>query len=569
MALQQYANIQGYLSRIEKNAGCPALATAYDREGLTCELDLLGHAKVAKYGRQKIIALEFRVAAAKAKCFQAEEAEGLLTEIVKFIESRKGQWTSSMYGFDFKLETCRVYQRRCSNMRRKKSVVEQWPQTSTSATSRSKALKRWIHVLRKVLVKFKVERIVGTLRHSPKHQNIVDGYVWRSSRLNGIVIADLPTPYQEPESLKALRLKTSCMCRMKTSSSRNNQGQSETASGFLFDLETSSRTKPAIEWIALYDDFSKTLQKYSQDPDVEIKIAILDTGIDPNHPFVQKRWKPTSRNYRDFVNEASQSSKPPYDNHGHGTHCAGIILQFAPSAKLYIARVVDSRSAVKKDRELNEKVLNALKWAVDVCQANVVSMSFGLTLQDDSITRIIEQGSSRRITFLTAAANWGNRQSIPFPATEKGVVCVHAFDGDGNKASFTPSPLASIQNFRILGVGVYSTWPTNLKESADGTLPNEDKKHPGPWKASQGTSVATPLAAALVANIHAYVRTNKPGERSMLTQGAMEKVLRGLSEEKNGYYEIVPCKGKDGRSKGYKSPVAFKHEFNSILNSDV
>jgi subtilisin family serine protease len=90
--------------------------------------------------------------------------------------------------------------------------------------------------------------------------------------------------------------------------------------------------------------------------DDSVKIAILDTGIDRNHPdFQHPRSKPKKggtispvkgeeeqikrinacRNFCDDRKDVEDVT----DVDGHGTHVAGIILQLAPRAELYIARV--------------------------------------------------------------------------------------------------------------------------------------------------------------------------------------------------------------------------------------
>lgn len=50
-----------------------------------------------------------------------------------------------------------------------------------------------------------------------------------------------------------------------------------------------------------------------------ITVAILDSGIDPDHPDFSNK---TIIAWKDYVNGIDS----PYDDDGHGTHCAGIAV---------------------------------------------------------------------------------------------------------------------------------------------------------------------------------------------------------------------------------------------------
>ena len=53
-------------------------------------------------------------------------------------------------------------------------------------------------------------------------------------------------------------------------------------------------------------------------PDQPVRVAVLDTGIAPSENFGGRLVA-----FKDFVNGRDQ----PYDDHGQGTHVAGIICQ--------------------------------------------------------------------------------------------------------------------------------------------------------------------------------------------------------------------------------------------------
>lgn len=95
-----------------------------------------------------------------------------------------------------------------------------------------------------------------------------------------------------------------------------------------------------------------------------VRVCVIDTGFDGLHPFLfarpfgrdwgkrvkgcisfddqQKKvsesdWTQWSRDVRTNGNVAEFTGYR--DDDGHGTHCAGLILEIAPQAELYIAKV--------------------------------------------------------------------------------------------------------------------------------------------------------------------------------------------------------------------------------------
>lgn len=83
-----------------------------------------------------------------------------------------------------------------------------------------------------------------------------------------------------------------------------------------------------------------------------IRIAVLDTGCSIDAPFfdfVGQRRR--IKGWRDWV----EHSTSPTDCHGHGTHLVTLLLQVAPHAEIFIARVAgSSQTLYKSDANVSE-----------------------------------------------------------------------------------------------------------------------------------------------------------------------------------------------------------------------
>jgi hypothetical protein len=79
-----------------------------------------------------------------------------------------------------------------------------------------------------------------------------------------------------------------------------------------------------------------------------VKIAIIDSGIHPDHPHVGR-----------VAGGVSIVSDDTIDRLGHGTAVAGAIRERAPHAELYAVKVFDRRLSTKA-----EILVRALEWCV-------------------------------------------------------------------------------------------------------------------------------------------------------------------------------------------------------------
>lgn len=102
-----------------------------------------------------------------------------------------------------------------------------------------------------------------------------------------------------------------------------------------------------------------------------IVVAVLDTGIDPNHAA----FNGVQLERRNFT------TGPDDDVHGHGTHCAGTIFgRDVNGTRIGVARGVQKAVIGKvlgPGGGGSDTLLDAIQWAIDE-GANVISMSLGI-----------------------------------------------------------------------------------------------------------------------------------------------------------------------------------------------
>jgi subtilisin len=147
-----------------------------------------------------------------------------------------------------------------------------------------------------------------------------------------------------------------------------------------------------------------------------VRIAVLDSGVDGTHPAFAGRVK---AQYNVAMDRMGARCVPAdiTDSIGHGTACAGIILQLAPEAELYSVQVIG-----KDSRGTTEQLIAALGFAIEQGY-DVINMSLGTT--DERITRRLGALTDKAFyngQIIVAAAN--NFGDVAFPAHFSAVLSV-------------------------------------------------------------------------------------------------------------------------------------------------
>ncbi|MCW3975480.1 MAG: S8 family peptidase [Candidatus Bathyarchaeota archaeon] len=208
-------------------------------------------------------------------------------------------------------------------------------------------------------------------------------------------------------------------------------------------------------WFAIEADKSYTSKYTSSYRGEGIVIAVLDTGIDHNHPDLKdniiKGWN--------FVDGNDNTT----DLDGHGTHVSGIIAAtvnngigiagIAPKAKIMPLKVISERGGSWLDLD------GAIRYAT-ANGAKIISMSLGGKMSPAftlSTSLTIKTAYYNNVTIIAAAGNEGTSSKL-YPAAYSNVISVSAIDKEHNKAEF--SNYGRHITFSAPGVNIYSTMPT-------------------------------------------------------------------------------------------------------------
>lgn len=257
-----------------------------------------------------------------------------------------------------------------------------------------------------------------------------------------------------------------------------------------------------------------------------VVVAIIDSGVNYNHPALAANIAVNSKeiagNGKDddgngFIDDVAgwdfgNSDAFPYDDYGHGTHCAGItassVFGIAKNAKILPVKVgsgagIDTAS-----------VVGGVYYAVDN-GAKVLSLSLGFEGNVPALQKAIEYAKSKNVVVIAAAGN-GDAQGIGmnndvtpmYPASYPvdNIIAVAATGVSNQITSYSNYGLKSVH---VAGPGgdengmILSTYRANPKNAT--------------FKEMAGTSMATPA----VAGVAAQVIAGKPG----LLPSALRKAL--------------------------------------------
>lgn len=247
----------------------------------------------------------------------------------------------------------------------------------------------------------------------------------------------------------------------------------------------------------------------SDDYRVDVDVAVIDTGIDFQHPDLNVAGGVDCTTFNPFKPGACASGGD--DDHYHGTHVAGTIgaldngigvVGVAPGARLWAVKVLNSRGS-----GYSSWIVAGIDWiAAHASTIEVANMSLGGSGYNQAEYDAIQGAVNKGVAFAVAAGNEGADANNYSPSAFDNVMTVSALaDFDGQTGGSGAPTCRSDQDDTLAD---FSNWGTEVDIAAPGvcilsTFPLEK----GEYGTISGTSMASPHVAGALALL---ASVNKP-----------------------------------------------------------
>ncbi len=243
-----------------------------------------------------------------------------------------------------------------------------------------------------------------------------------------------------------------------------------------------------------------------------VDVCIVDTGMELNHPDLE------GFDVAGWV-DVVQGKSNPYDDNGHGTNMAGILVAdgwingVAKKVNLYVAKALLANGS-----GFEEDVVAGIDWCINQ-NVNIISLSLGggqdllpfLGSNGRTIEDSVNDATARGIFVVAAAGNDGGEDDdgdVASPGSERRAICVGGvtLSGDHWAKSSTGNNGFSALPFK-LPRGDPDKKPELVAPAKDVPVLNTQ----GTWSSSSGTSAATVYvtgAIALLLEAHPELASN-------------------------------------------------------------
>lgn len=343
-----------------------------------------------------------------------------------------------------------------------------------------------------------------------------DGSSWYRAALNGKT--EVKTAVKKARSLKTVLTADFDYIYEDDSTEvaeDNSSASSADLDGLIDDVLSNIQVKD--QWYLTACDIQKSWRwlkskGISAGGDPSVTVAVIDTGVDYTHPDLKANmWVNPDEipgngidddgdGYIDDVYGCSTVSDErfhsgdPMDDHGHGTHVAGIIAaannKVGTVGVAYNVKIMAIKAGQATGIFLQSDIAEAIVYAY-THGADVINMSFGGSACSIAVQDAL-QSAYTTSTLVAAAGNDGvDNESIPsYPAALSYVVGVMSVNALGVESSFTNWDVIA---YNSVEYEVYAPGEAMLS-----TLPNNR------YGKLNGTSMATPVVSGIAALLRSY-----------------------------------------------------------------
>jgi len=243
----------------------------------------------------------------------------------------------------------------------------------------------------------------------------------------------------------------------------------------------------------------------------DIVVAVIDTGIDPAHPFLKEnlhvnKGSASQTNYGLDFSKNKMNLYRPSDSHGHGTHVSGIVRSVNPEVKILTLKYYNPQASGQDN--LNSTI-KALRYAVDQ-NVDIINYSGGGPEPALEELRILKLAEKKGILVVAAAGNEESNIDIKnnayYPASYglKNIITVTAHD----------------QALRLLSSSNYG------KQSVDITAPGYRIRSALP-NGRAGYLTGTSQATAFVSGVAALLKSKHPE----LTATEIKEIIKSSAKK--------------------------------------
>jgi len=257
-----------------------------------------------------------------------------------------------------------------------------------------------------------------------------------------------------------------------------------------------------------------------------IIVAIIDTGMDPNHPQLSPFvWRPLD-DLSFFGWDFSRHTGQPYDDNGHGTHIAGIIQQqisdLASAAQRIVLLPIKYYAKSNSGRENLNNTVQAIYYAIQH-GARIINYSAGGSEYSAEEFAAIKSAESQGVLFVSAVGNDGKdldqRENNFYPSkySASNILTVAAID-ETNHLMRSSNYGKHHADIAAPGHDIFSSLPGGRYGKMSGT--------------SQATAFVTGVAARLLA------------ENPSLTYADLKRIVKKSAIPIPELTETIACGGR-------------------------